>query len=245
MSELLTQLGARVRRERRGRGLSRRQLSEACGVSERFLAQLEGGSGNISLLRFADVARALGMSPATLLAAAEQVDGSQRSIALLGLRGAGKSSVGAALGKRLGLAFVELDQRVEQMAGLSLGQLFELHGEAYYRRLEREALEALGAEPSPLVLAPGGSIVGSPENFALLRRRCATVWLRATPEDHWNRVIQQGDHRPMAQNPQAFEELRSLLTAREELYRTADYIVDTSGRSVLSVVKEVLTLVAA
>jgi XRE family aerobic/anaerobic benzoate catabolism transcriptional regulator len=245
LSELLTQIGARVRRERRGRGLSRRQLSEASGVSERFLAQLEGGSGNISLLRFADVARALGMSPATLLAAAEQVDGAQRSVALLGLRGAGKSSVGIALGKRLGLAFVELDQRVEQMAGLSLGQLFELHGEAYYRRLEREALEALAAEGAPMVLAPGGSIVGAPENFALLRRRCTTVWLRATPEDHWNRVIQQGDHRPMAQNPQAFEELRSLLAAREELYRTADYIVDTSGRSVLSVVKEVVTLVAA
>lgn len=243
MSEYLTQIGARVRRERRGRGLSRRQLSESSGVSERFLAQLEGGSGNISLLRFADVARALGMSPATLLAAAEQVDTGQRSVALLGLRGAGKSTVGAALSKRMGLSFVELDQRIEQISGLSLGQLFELHGESYYRRIEREVLESLGAVPAPAVLAPGGSIVGSPDNFALLRERCTTVWLRATPQEHWNRVIQQGDHRPMAQNPQAFEELRALLAAREELYRLADFIVDTSGRSVLSVVKEVQSLV--
>ncbi|HRC58975.1 MAG TPA: shikimate kinase, partial [Kofleriaceae bacterium] len=163
MSEYLTQIGARVRRERRDRGLSRRQLSEASGVSERFLAQLEGGSGNISLLRFAEVARALGMTAATLLAAAEQVDAAQRSVALLGLRGAGKSTVGSALSKRLGLSFVEVDLRIEQISGLSLGQLFELHGESYYRRIEREVLEHLAAEAAPMVLAPGGSIVGSPD----------------------------------------------------------------------------------
>ncbi len=214
-------------------------------MSERFLAQLEGGSGNISLLRFAEVARALGMSPASLLAAAEQVDAAQRSVALLGLRGAGKSTVGTSLAKRLGVAFIEVDQRIEQIAGLSLGQLFELHGEAYYRRLEREVLEGLSGDVAPAVLAPGGSIVSAPDNYALLRLRCTTVWLRATPEEHWNRVIQQGDHRPMAKNPQAFEELRTLLEAREELYRTADFIVDTSGRSVAAVVKEVQQLVAA
>jgi XRE family aerobic/anaerobic benzoate catabolism transcriptional regulator len=243
VSEYLTQIGARVRRERRDRGLSRRQLSEASGVSERFLAQLEGGSGNISLLRFAEVARALGMTAATLLAAAEQVDAAQRSVALLGLRGAGKSTVGSALSKRLGLSFVEVDLRIEQISGLSLGQLFELHGESYYRRIEREVLEHLAAEAAPMVLAPGGSIVGSPDNFALLRSRCTTVWLRATPEDHWTRVIQQGDHRPMAKSPQAFEELRALLAAREKLYGRADHTIETSGRRVAGVVSDVAALV--
>jgi XRE family transcriptional regulator, aerobic/anaerobic benzoate catabolism transcriptional regulator len=242
VSAFLTQIGVRVRRERLDRGLSRRELSESSGVSERFLAQLEGGSGNISLLRFAEVARALGMTASALLAAAEQQETSTRSVALLGLRGAGKSTVGAMLGKRLGVAFVEVDQRIEQVAGLSLGQLFELHGEAYYRRIEREVLEHLLSRGTPMVLAPGGSVVSSPANFAILRHGCHTVWLRARPEDHWARVIQQGDHRPMAKNPQAFEELRELLATRAELYASADHVVDTSGRSVLSVVKEVQTL---
>jgi XRE family transcriptional regulator, aerobic/anaerobic benzoate catabolism transcriptional regulator len=245
VSAFLSQIGARVRRERLDRGLSRRELSEASGVSERFLAQLEGGIGNISLLRFAEVARALGASPSELLAAAEHRGSATRSVALLGLRGAGKSTVGAALGKRLSLSFVEVDHRIEQVAGLSLGQLFELHGEAYYRRIEREVLESLLPGTAPIVLAPGGSIVSSPDNFARLRRGCCTVWLRAKPEDHWARVIQQGDHRPMAKNPQAFEELRALLAEREPLYGAADHVVDTSGRTIAAVVKQVQALVAA
>ena len=244
MPGLLTRIGTRVRRERMERGLSRRQLSESSGVSERFLAQLEGGSGNISLLRFAEVARALGVLPSSLLAAAEHGDAPVRSLALLGLRGAGKSTVGAALAKRLGLTFVEVDQRIEQAAGLSLGQLFELHGEAYYRRLEHDVLTSLLTGPAPFVLAPGGSIVSSPDNFSLLRQHCRTIWLRARPEDHWARVIQQGDHRPMAKNPHAFDELRTLLAQREELYASADHTVDTTSRSVAAVVKQIHTLAA-
>ncbi len=244
MAGLLTRIGTRVRRERVDRGLSRRQLSESSGVSERFLAQLEGGSGNISLLRFAEVARALGVQPSTLLAAAEQGEAPLRSVALLGLRGAGKSTVGAAVAKRLGMAFVEVDQRIEQAAGLSLGQLFELHGEGYYRRLEHDVLTTVLSGPVPVVLAPGGSIVSSPDNFTLLRAHCRTIWLRARPEDHWARVIQQGDHRPMAKNPQAFEELRALLSNREELYASAEHTVDTAERSVAAVVKQVQSLAA-
>jgi XRE family aerobic/anaerobic benzoate catabolism transcriptional regulator len=243
MTGFLARIGGRVRRERMERGLSRRQLSESSGVSERFLAQLEAGSGNISLLRFAEVARALGVLPSQLLAAAEPGEQAMRSVALLGLRGAGKSTVGAALGKRLGVSFIEVDQRIEQAAGLSLGQLFELHGEAYYRRLEHDVLQGLLAGP-PVVLAPGGSIVSSPDNFSLLRRGCRTIWLRARPEDHWARVIQQGDHRPMAKNPHAFEELRTLLSQREELYASADHTVDTTARSVAAVVKQVHSLAA-
>jgi XRE family aerobic/anaerobic benzoate catabolism transcriptional regulator len=231
----LETVGATVRSHRERRGWSRRELAEHSGVSERFLAQLETGSGNISLRRFSEVAHALGTTPSLLLAPAE-APASQRPIALLGVRGAGKSSVGAALAKKLGIAFVELDQRIEAAAGLPLGEVFALHGEAYYRRVEREVLTSLLAEPAPMVLATGGSIVNDPTNYALLRARCRTVWLRATPEDHWNRVVAQGDQRPMAENPHAFEELRGLLVARARLYAQADREVDTTSRTVRQVV---------
>lgn len=231
----LETIGAGVRAYREQRGWSRRELARRCHVSERFLAQLEGGTGNISLRRFADVAHALGTHPSALLAAAER-PASPRPIALLGLRGAGKSSVGAALAKKRGLPFVELDQAIEDTAGLPLGEIFALHGEAYYRRIEREVLTRVLAEPRPMVLATGGSIVNDPTNFGLLRERCRTIWLRARPEEHWNRVVAQGDQRPMAQNPHAFAELRALLAAREQLYAQADVTVDTSGRRVAEVV---------
>jgi XRE family transcriptional regulator, aerobic/anaerobic benzoate catabolism transcriptional regulator len=236
----LESVGAAVRSQRERKGLSRRELASASGVSERFLAQLETGDGNISLRRFAEVAHALGTTPATLLAPAE-APASSKPIALLGVRGAGKSAVGAALARKLGMRFVEVDQEIEEAAGLPLGDVFTLHGEAYYRRVEREVLTHLLAEPSPMVLATGGSIVNDPTNFALLKSRAHTVWLRATPEDHWNRVVAQGDQRPMAENPHAFEELRALMAARNKLYARADRTVDTSERTI----KQVVAAIAA
>lgn len=233
----LEAVGAQVRSQRERRGWSRRELAAASGVSERFLAQLEGGEGNISLRRFAEVAHALGTTPAALLAPAEAAPAA-RPIALLGVRGAGKSSVGAALAKKLGLRFVEVDREIEEAAGLALADIFTLHGEAYYRRVEREVLTRLLAEPG--VLATGGSIVNDATNYALLKARASTVWLRATPEDHWNRVVAQGDQRPMAENPHAFEELRALLAARQKLYARADRTVDTSGKTVKQVVAELV-----
>lgn len=233
---LLTTVGARVRALRERQGLARRQLSETSGVSERFLAQLEAGRGNISLLRFADVAEALGTTPSELLAGASSPKNGTRIVALLGVRGAGKSTVGALLADKHEVPFVEVDSRIEKSAGLSLAEIFEMHGEAYYRRLEREVLTQLLADPRTMVLATGGSIVNDRENYALLRERASTVWLRAKPEDHWNRVIQQGDARPMAKNPHAFAELRALLAAREPLYANAHHVVDTSGRDVEEVV---------
>lgn len=149
-------------------------------------------------------------------------------IALLGLRGAGKSTIGARLATRLGLQFVELDAAIEKAAGLTLAEIFTIHGEGYYRRLERETLMSLLADHDGLVLATGGSIVNDKETYKLLRRRSVTVWLKARPEDHWNRVIQQGDQRPMAQHPHAMAELRALLAARERLYAEAEFVVDTS-----------------
>lgn len=239
----LSTVGGAVRAHRERRGWSRRELSTHSGVSERFLAQLETGAGNISLMRFAEVAHALGTTPSVLLAAADS-PGADKPVALLGVRGAGKSAVGEALARKLGVAFVELDQLIEEAAGLPLGEVFALHGEAYYRRVEREVLTRVLATPAPMVLATGGSIVNDPTNFALLRARCRTVWLRATAEDHWNRVVAQGDQRPMAENPHAFSELRALMTAREKLYARAEQTVETSGRRVPQVVSAIAEMVA-
>jgi XRE family aerobic/anaerobic benzoate catabolism transcriptional regulator len=238
-SALLTRVGGRVRAEREHRGWSRRELSRHCGVSERFLAQLESGEGNISLVRFAEVASALGTTPAALLADA---DPAQRPIALLGLRGAGKSTVGAALARRMRVPFVELDQKIEAAAELRLGEIFELHGEAYYRRVEHEVLSELLSRSQPMVLATGGSLVTDRTNFALLREKCRTVWLRARPREHWNRVIQQGDQRPMKENPHAYAELEALLAARADLYGQCDVTIDTSGLRVDTVVTRVASM---
>jgi XRE family aerobic/anaerobic benzoate catabolism transcriptional regulator len=241
VSSYLETVGAAVRSHRERLGWSRRELAGHSGVSERFLAQLETGDGNISLRRFADVARALATSPSALLAAADG-PADAKPIALLGVRGAGKSAVGEVLARRLGVAFVELDQRIEQTAGLPLGELFALHGEAYYRRIEREVLTQLLAAPPPMVLATGGSIVNDATNYALLRSRCRTIWLSARPEDHWNRVVAQGDQRPMAENPHAFAELRALLAARDQLYARADHTIDTTGRRVPQVAAAIAEL---
>ena len=238
----LESVGSAVRALREKRGWSRRELAASSGVSERFLAQLETGDGNISLRRFADVAHSLGTTPAALLATTAEP--AHKPIALLGVRGAGKSTIGAALAKRLDYRFVEVDQEIEAAAGLSLGDVFTLHGEAYYRRVEREVLARLLAEPTPMVLATGGSIVNDPTTFALLRSRALTVFLHAKPEDHWNRVVAQGDQRPMAENPHAFEELRGLLAARAKLYARADRTVETSGRTAKQVVAEIAAEVA-
>ena len=241
---LLMTVGTRIRALRERQGKSRRQLSQGSGVSERFLAQLESGKGNISLVRFADVAEALGTTPAELLAGASAPTVKSGVVALLGLRGAGKSTVGAALAEKHGVPFIEVDHRIEKTAGLSLAEIFEMHGEAYYRRLEREVLKQLLREPRSMVIATGGSIVNDQENYGALRDRAATVWLRAKPEDHWNRVIQQGDARPMGKNPHAFSELRALLVAREPQYANAHHVVNTTGRTVDEVVGMVSETVA-
>jgi len=224
---LLSNVGRRVRERRERLGLSQKELAEKALLSVRFLAQLEHGDGNISLRRFAQVASALGVDASDLLSAPAGV-GARPHVALLGLRGAGKSTVGPRLARHLGLKFVELDDLVARASGLSLAEVFELHGEAYYRRLERETLRRFLAESAPAVVATGGSIVNDRETYRLLRERAVTVWLKARPEDHWNRVVKQGDRRPMGKNPHAFEELKALLDAREPLYATADHTVDTT-----------------
>lgn len=236
MSEdILAALGRRARAQRLSRGWTLREIAERSGVSARFLVQLEAGHGNISVRRLADVAEALETTPAALLSAVEP--GIPSVIALLGLRGAGKTTIGRKLAKRRRIPFVELDKKIEQAADLSLGELFTLHGEDYYRRLEREVLQDVLGEAIPMVLATGGGLVASPDTFATLRRSARTVWLRASPEDHWNRVVRQGDRRPMTDHPQAMNDLRSLLATREPLYALADHTVDTSSRTVEDVIE--------
>lgn len=239
---LLAAVGGAVRRLREERGLSRRALSGRSGVSERFLADLEGGSGNISVARLADVARALGTTAAALLRDAEGAPEEPKGplVALVGLRGAGKSTIGRALAEKLSVPFYELDVLVEQAAGLSLSGIFSLHGEAYYRRLAREVLARFLAETESGVLATGGGLVLDREAWRLLQRRCRTVWLQATPDDHWQRVLAQGDERPSARRPDARDELRALLKVREPLYAQAELAVDTSRLGVPGAVREVL-----
>lgn len=241
---LLVRLGSRVREARGQRALTLRELGRRAGLSPRFLVDVERGAGNISVGRLQRLAEALGTSASELLAPAAGVGARMPpAVALLGLRGAGKSTVGRRLARRLRVPFVELDRRIEAAAGLTLGEIFALHGEAYYRRLERAALERVLAE-GRLVLATGGGIVASPSTFSLLRRRTLCIWLRASPEEHWNRVVQQGDRRPMADNPRAMAELRRLLQSRQPLYAKAAHVEDTSGRGLEQIVEAVAAFVA-
>jgi XRE family aerobic/anaerobic benzoate catabolism transcriptional regulator len=216
-------------------------------VSERFLVQLEGGAANISVARLEDVAEGLGTTGAELLARASQPRSRRKPAettravhALVGLRGAGKSAVGAAAAARMGIPFVELDEAIAREAQMTLATIFEIHGEAYFRTMEREVLLRLLDGGKPLVVATGGSIVTDVETWGLLRRRAHTIWLRATPKEHWDRVVAQGDVRPMRGRPRAMNELRQLLTARAPLYEQADVTIDTSGRDLEEVVDDVV-----
>ena len=171
------------------------------------------------------VARALDSTPEELVRAGP--DG--QVVALVGLRGAGKSTVGNLLARRLRIPFVEMDDRIVETSGLSTDQIFELHGEGYYRRLEHEILHRLLARSEPLVLAAAGGVVNEPASWRLLLERATVVWLRARSEDLWNRVVAQGDRRPMADNPAAMDELRALLAARDPVYAAAPISIDTTA----------------
>lgn len=238
MSDLLDRLGHNLRTRRETRQLSKARLAQVSGISLRFINDVERGVANPSVLTLAALAGALETSIPELFAS-QTAAVPNRRISLLGLRGAGKTTIGRRLAVRIGAPFVELDLKIEKEASLSLSEIFALHGEDYYRRLERSVLEAVLAEGKDCVIATGGGIVTSPETFALLKAQTITVWLRASAHDHWNRVLQQGDRRPMKGHPQAMAELRRLLTTRRPLYRTARHVVDTSALAPDRVVEEI------
>jgi XRE family aerobic/anaerobic benzoate catabolism transcriptional regulator len=262
----LIALGERVRGLRARRGLTRRAVAEAADISERYLANLEYGVGNASLLVLQQVAGALQCSVAELIgdvttsspewlliremledrdeatlrrvriAIGEMLGtggaNAARSsrIALVGLRGAGKSTLGQMLGEDLGFPFVELSREIEKFAGCTIAEIQALYGMNAYRRYERRALEeAIQIYPEAVIAIPGG-LVSDPATFNLLLAHCTTVWLYADPEDHMKRVAAQGDMRPMADNKEAMEDLKRILAGRAAFYSKAELKVDTSAQ---------------
>src|SRR3954467_5757667 len=226
----LGRLGERVRAWRNAQGMTRKRLAEASGVSERYLAQLEAGRGNISVLLLRRVARAMRVPVGELVL--EDTAPRASRIALLGLRGAGKSTLGEKLARALEVPFIELDREVEKEAGAKLGEVFAMYGQDAYRRFERRALERVLEEHERAVIATGGSLVTDKANYELLLQRCRCIWLSAAPEEHMQRVIAQGDMRPFKGRSAALDEIRTLLADRERLYSRAHATVDTTGKTV-------------
>ncbi len=263
----LAALGERVRALRARRGMTRKAVAHTAGVSERHLANLEYGEGNVSILLLLQVAQALQSSLAELLgdvtttspewllirellegrddATLRKVrvtladmlgtgaSGGPRSncVALIGLRGAGKSTLGQMLADDLGYPFIELSRQIEQFAGCSVSEIQGLYGQNAYRRYERRAVEeAIQIYPEAVLATPGG-LVSDAATFNLLLAHCTTVWLQADPEDHMNRVRAQGDLRPMAASAEAMEDLKTILAGRSAFYSKAQLRVNTSDQS--------------
>ena len=246
--------------------MTRKQMSQKADVSERHLAQLESGEGNISVVLLQRIAAALQVPIANLFVT--QTEGPSEKkliqeflerlpehrledvvsrltrdfgqeekvrrmrIALIGMRGAGKSTLGSLLAKGMGDRFVELDSEIEKDTGMPLGEIFSLYGQSGFRAIEKRTLERVLRENERAVISVGGGMVSEKETFDLLLSHCYTVWIKAQPEEHMARVVAQGDFRPMAANNQAMEDLRRILEAREPLYRKADLLLDTSRTSV-------------
>ena len=275
----LRRLGERVRVLRNQRGMTRKALAQHAKVSERYLAQLEAGLGNGSIVLLRRIARAIGLpvtqlvhegaepaldlvllsqflerlSPAALAQARNLLlkeftepseDERHRRIALIGLRGGGKSTIGRLLAERLGVPFIELDREIEKRSGASLSEIFDMFGQETFRRAEREALDDVLRQHRNFVIATSGSIVTEPGTLELLLASCFTVWVRAEPEEHMNRVMAQGDMRPMAKSGRAMEDLVSILKSREPLYAKAEYALSTTGKSPEQNLSELLHAIA-
>ena len=237
----LASLGDRVRAWRDGHRITRKALALSSGVSERYLAQLESGQGNMSILLLRQVAHAMQVPIEELVRETPAAPRRDR-IALVGLRGAGKSSLGEKLAADLGLPFIELDREIEREAGTTLSELFGMYGQEGFRRFERRALERVLAGHERCVLATGGSLVTAPETYARLLSACFTVWLKAAPEEHMSRVVAQGDMRPIRGHAAAMDDLKQLLIERTHLYAQADVTVDTAGRTVRQSLSELKKL---
>jgi XRE family aerobic/anaerobic benzoate catabolism transcriptional regulator len=276
----LEQLGQRVRTMRALRGMSRKVLAKVSGISERYIAQLESGKGNVSIVLLRRVSNAMAahledLIPATepapdwpvlrdllrkatpnQIAQAKEVLSGQGNgasahrrmafagIALIGLRGAGKSTLGKMLAKKIGWSFVELNKEIEAQNGLSVAEIIALYGQEGFRRMEQAALGQLLARKELMVLATGGGIVSEPLTFDLILSSFYTIWLKAEPEEHMARVRRQGDLRPMADDRSAMAELRTILRSREPLYARASAVVDTAGLTVDNAAARLIDAVA-
>jgi XRE family aerobic/anaerobic benzoate catabolism transcriptional regulator len=264
--DFLLSLGKRVRELRSRRGMTRKMVAREAEVSERHLAQLEAGEGNVSIVLLRRIAAALNVSLVELFTP-ESEETSEKQlirrflerlpdhrlkdvvsrlirdfgpeeklrrtrIALIGLRGAGKSTLGSKLAGESKIPFIELDREIEKDSGMPLAEIFSLYGQSGYRAIERRTLEKVLNEQERAVLSVGGGVVSEKETFDYLLSNCYTVWIKAQPEEHMSRVMAQGDFRAMAGSGQAMEELRRILEAREPLYGKADMHLDTSGSSV-------------
>ncbi|OGA00230.1 MAG: hypothetical protein A2Z64_10985 [Betaproteobacteria bacterium RIFCSPLOWO2_02_67_12] len=225
----LARLGERVRGWRTEQGVTRKALALASGLSERYLAQLEGGEGNISVLLLRRIAHAMSV-PIEELTREHDATARSARVALIGLRGAGKSTLGEKLAQSLGVPFVELDREVEHEAGAPLGEVFSMYGQDAFRRFERRALERVLKTQPRAVIAVGGSLVTHPDSYRLLLEHCFCVWLKASPAEHMARVMAQGDLRPFRGRAAALDEIRKLLADRDNLYSRADAVLDTSDR---------------
>src|SRR3954465_6956843 len=260
-------IGRLVRLSRAKRGMTRRQLAQESGASERYLAQIESGQGNPSVLILKSIAQALDVPIIELLprangrpaamthvldvlartpvaelpALAELIESHAarhvaadraRRIALVGLRGAGKSTLGRRLADELACPFIELARLVEQDYGARIPDPIEKAGLATFRRFDRACLERVIDEHATAVIATAGGIVSDAETYALLLRRSHTVWVRASPDEHMKRVMEQGDFRPMAQNREAMAALVAILDARRADYARAQAELDTSGDTI-------------
>ena len=271
---LTARVGSAVRAARREAGLPRHALAEVAGISERYIGQLETGRANISLNVLQKIADALGTEIVDLLEQAPVTYGplndllaglnetqlreahtllsrhfdakrqAKRGVALVGLRGAGKTSLGRALAGRLGLRFVQLTQLVTERAGMTTQELVELAGLEAFRRLEREALLALIADDEKVVLETSGGLVGAPETYRLVLEHFYTVWIKARPEEHMQRVVDQNDLRPMAGRPEAMNDLKALLADRQQAYGQASAELDTSGLEEADTAERLVRLVS-
>jgi XRE family aerobic/anaerobic benzoate catabolism transcriptional regulator len=273
----LRRLGERVRTLRHQRGITRKALAQHAKVSERYLAQLEVGKGNCSIVLLRRIARAIGLPvtqlvhdgaeppldlvlltqflerlPPDMLVEARKLvtehfsspSEDRRRIALIGLRGGGKSTLGRLLAEHLDVPFIELDREIERRSGANLSEIFDMFGQETFRRAEREALDEVLRRHPHFVIATSGSIVTEPGTLELLLASCFTIWVRAEPEEHMKRVMAQGDMRPMANNARAMEDLVSILKSREPLYAKAEAVLATTGKTPEQNLAELLRVIA-
>ncbi|MDP7246896.1 MAG: shikimate kinase [Planctomycetota bacterium] len=233
---LLLGIARVVRSLRLEQGKTARQVAEKAELSLRFYAQIEKGTANISIIRLASLANALSISLPVLIAEAM---GRKKCIALLGIRGAGKSSVGQKVAEAKAMEFVELDALIEEKAGFNLTEIFTLHGEDYYRRMETACLNEVLDLPQPTVVALSGGVINNHEAFERIIHDCITIWLRAEPEIYMQRVLAQGDHRPMANRNDAMSELKALAASRQPHYARAEITIDTSSIGIDEIVGQI------